>query len=321
MPRSLIICVLVGLCILAGSMLLSWHDLQTHANAAAAAAAATRPAPDTRVDYQPGKAIGELFNEFIDESSGLAAGRANKNVLWTHNDSGDKPQVFAINHAGADLATVKITGASARDWEDMCSFSIGRKSFLMLADVGDNAVRRRFCTLYVLPEPRLNLAKRGDKLTVPAAMTINFKYEDGAHNCESLAVDASTKTIYLVSKCRPPACKVYAMALPANSPNKPLVAKAVALLMIPTTTAMDISSDGLRAVVGTYGHAYEYVRRADETWAHGFSRPPRKIELPYRSQGESICYGPDGKTLFLTSENLPVPLIRLSPKSPTTRSK
>ena len=34
----------------------------------------------------------------------------------------------------------------------------------------------------------------------------------------------------------------------------------------------------------------------------------REIGMPLRIQGESICYGPDGKTLYLTSEKLPTPL-------------
>jgi hypothetical protein len=301
--------------LLAFSMILSPPTPRTDA----AAAPATRPAPAGRIAYMPGKTVGEVVNEEIDESSGLACGRGAKNVLWTHNDSGDKPRIFAISHTGADLATVSITGASARDWEDMCAFAIGGRSFLMLADVGDNAAMRGGCTLYVVPEPRLNPRRRGGKLTVPVAMKINFKYSDGAHNCESTAVDTTSRTIYLVSKEKGPACKVYAMALPARSPKKIQIVRPVATLLIPTTTAMDISPDGLRAVVCTYGHAYEYVRRAEETWTHGFSRPPRKIALPYRSQGESICYGSDGKTLYLTSENLPVPLIKIAPKAPTTK--
>jgi hypothetical protein len=316
MPRSLIICTLAGAAILGGLTLLNCKAPQSDA---AGAMPATRPAPAGRIDYLPAKTLGEVVNEDIDESSGLAAGRVNKGVLWTHNDSGDKPRIFAMNHAGADLGVARITGASARDWEDMCSFAIGGKGFLLLADVGDNAVMRSMCTLYVAREPKLNLARRGAKLTAPAAMTINFRYEDGAHNCESVAVDTTTKTIYLVSKCRPPTCKVYAIPLPARSPKKPVIAKAVATLTLPTTTAMDISADGLRAVVCTYQDAYEYVRRPKETWAHGFSRPPRKLKLPFRTQGESICYGPDGKTLYLTSENLPVPLIKIAPKPPATK--
>ncbi|MDP6634900.1 MAG: hypothetical protein QGG42_08390 [Phycisphaerae bacterium] len=316
MPRLLTIWILVGIAILATSMILSFQAPQSDA---ASVSPATRPAPKTRITYLPSRGLCILVNEEIGESSGLAAGRTNKGVFWTHNDSGDAPRIFAFNHAGADLASVRITGASARDWEDMCSFAIGGKSFLMLADIGDNRVFRKSCSLYVLPEPKLNVKQRGRELIAPVGATINFRYEDGAHNCESIAVDPATRTIYLVSKRRPSVCKVYAMALPVKSPKKTLVARAIGTLRIPTATAMDISPDGLRAVVGTYGHAYEYVRRPDETWKAGFSRDPRVIKLPFRTQGESICFGRDGRTLYLTSENLPAPLIQIPAKSPATK--
>jgi hypothetical protein len=71
---------------------------------------------------------------------------------------------------------------------------------------------------------------------------------------------------------------------------------------------MDISPDGMRAVVLTYGDAYEYAREKGETWARAFSREPRLIKAPVRRQGESVCYGTDGRNLYLTSENAHQPL-------------
>ncbi|MBL7221369.1 MAG: hypothetical protein ISS69_14750 [Phycisphaerae bacterium] len=275
--------------------------------------------PIERITYLPGRELAKLANKGIDESSGLTAGRRNKGVLWTHNDSGDRPQFFAINFAGADLATVTLIGAGARDWEDICSFTINRKHFLMLGDFGDNGETRLDCRLYIVAEPLLNTARRGDKFKARCAMTIPFDYADGPRNCESVGVDSTTRTIYLVSKQSGGKCKVYTMGLPNRSPRKPLVAKAIATLSIPTTTAMDISPDGLRAVVLTYGHAYEYVRGRDETWAAGFSRKPRILRIPRRRQGESICYGPAGQSLYLTSEKLPTPLIQIPAKAPTTK--
>ena len=65
---------------------------------------------------------------------------------------------------------------------------------------------------------------------------------------------------------------------------------------------MDISPDGLRMMVLTYGDAWEYVRRPREDWADAVARSARRIRMPRRVQGESICYGIDGKTLYLTSE-------------------
>jgi len=275
------------------------------------------PAPAERITYLPARELAKLANKDIDEASGLTLGRRNKGVLWTHNDSGGAPQFFAINFAGADLATVTLVGAGARDWEDICSFTINRRHFLVLGDFGDNGETRLDCRLYIVAEPLLNTARRGVKLKARPAMTIRFGYADGPRNCESVAVDTTTRTIYLVSKQFGVKCKVYAMGLPNRSPKKPLVAKAVATLTIPTTTAMDISPDGLRAVVLTYGHAYEYVRSRKETWAAGFSRAPRILRMPGRRQGESICYGPAGRSLYLTSEKLPAPLIQIPAKEPT----
>ena len=42
-----------------------------------------------------------------------------------------------------------------------------------------------------------------------------------------------------------------------------------------------------------------------------FAKPPRKIVMPERIQGEAICYGRDGKRLYLTSEKQPTPLFEV----------
>jgi len=198
-----------------------------------------------RIDYAPGKQIAVLANKAINESSGLAAGRTVPGVFWTHNDSGDRPRIFAFNAKGDNIATVKINGA-ARDWEDMAAFTKNNKHYLLLADVGDNSRKRKTSTLYII--------------------------------------------------------------------KKKLVAKPIANLPILWTTAMDISPDGLRAVVLTYGCAYEYARKPGESWKKTFNRKGLVVNVPARKQGESICYGPDGKSLYLTSEKLPTPLFLVSPK-------
>jgi len=64
-----------------------------------------------------------------------------------------------------------------------------------------------------------------------------------------------------------------------------------------------------------YGNAYEYRREPAEDWKAAFARQPRTIQMPARAQGESICYGPDGQTLYLTSEKTPTPLLEVAPIS------
>ena len=287
-----------------------------------AAALGGKPAPKPgdsrqgppRIVYDRGREVAKIANAEIAESSGLACGRANKDVFWTHNDSGDKARIFAFNGKGEDLAAITVVGASARDWEDMASFTAGGRHILLLGDIGDNNRKRKTCTLYAVVEPRLNPKRRKVRASIRVAQTIHFRYEDGPHNCESVAVDPTDRTIYLVSKVGGRKCKAYAIKWPARASRKSVVAKAVADLMLPTITAMDISPDGLRAVMLTYGAAFEYVRGPKETWAKGFSRAPRQLRMPRRAQGESICYGLDGRTLYLTSEKLPTPLLEVPVK-------
>ncbi|MBM4037411.1 MAG: hypothetical protein FJ290_02760 [Planctomycetes bacterium] len=270
---------------------------------------AAEKAPPAPIQYAQGRQVCTLANQEVDESSGIAPSRLAPGVFWTHNDSGDHPRLYAFNAQGHDLAAFDIQGAAARDWEDMASFTRGGKAFLLVADVGDNAEEREQCTLYLIPEPRLDPAKRGVRGKLRAE-ALDFRYEDGAHNCEAVAVDPTSKTIILVTKALAGRCRAYALHDPKPA-DEPLVAKAIAPLKLPIVTAMDISPDGLRAIVLTYGNAFEYTRRPDEKWAEAFAREPRTLVMPPRRQGEAVCYGPDGRTLHLTSEGAPCPLFEV----------
>lgn len=289
---------------------------------------ASRPAP---IRYGRGVRLARLANPQITESSGLAPSRRHEDVLWTHNDSGDRPRVFAFNLAGQNLGAYTVKGAEARDWEDMASFVTEVGSFLLLADVGDNSRRRKSCHLYIADEPAIAGGKRRSG-SMTLRMAIEFTYEDGPRDCEAVAVDPVGQSIYLVSKGPRGKSVVYRLPLPVQPPAGAMVAKAVATLEVGLATAMDMSPDGLRAVVATYLNGYEYARLPGETWAQAFGRKPRRIGLPLRRQGESICYGSDGTTLFLTSERTPTPLLMIRPRrtapkatsrpatSPTSRS-
>src|SRR5207247_980539 len=53
------------------------------------------------------------------ESSGVAVSHAYPGVLWTHNDSGDGPYVYATDLHGTDRGALLVPGAQAIDWEDI----------------------------------------------------------------------------------------------------------------------------------------------------------------------------------------------------------
>ncbi|MBN2475691.1 MAG: hypothetical protein JXB62_13850 [Pirellulales bacterium] len=266
--------------------------------------------------YGPGRELCKLLNPAIDESSGLACSRAVPGVFWTHNDSGDSARIYAFDAHGTDLGSCLLADVQAFDFEDVVSFRLGQKSYLLVGDTGNNGRASPVQILYLIEEPRLD-PKRGVAVgQVPVARTIYYAYEDDHRDCEAVAIDPTSETILLVAKEKVSRCDVYALAWPKDEAEKVALARKIAVLRIPSATAMDISPDGLRTVVLTYGNAYEYTRGEQEDWSVAFGRRPCEIILPQRLQGESICYGPDGKTLYLTSEKRPAPLWEVPVRTP-----
>lgn len=90
------------------------------------------------------------------ETSGLAVSRRYQGVLWTHNDSGDGPRVYAFDTSGRVLASFELAGETAEDWEAMdlgaCPDDVQR-SCLFLGDIGDNGRRRQVLVVHVVREP------------------------------------------------------------------------------------------------------------------------------------------------------------------------
>ena len=250
--------------------------------------------------------LAELTNTEINESSGLAISNRAPGIFWTHNDSGDRPRIFAFDQTGKHLGMCRLRGAGFIDWEDMASFQRAGKSWLLLADIGDNAFDRQSYSLYLCEEPPVAA------LEVDAT-AIRFRYEDGGHNCEAVAVDPQQGVILLAIKVFSSSCTIYELNLPEKATSEVLVARQLATVTIPLATAMDISPDGRRAVIVTYSDAFEFGRSEGESWQQAFAKPPKQLSMPIRRQGESICYGADSRTLYLTSEKSPTPLWEVSP--------
>jgi hypothetical protein len=277
--------------------------------------------------YGPPESIGHVEHDDLVESSGLAASfRHGGNgddgtggeILWTHNDSGDEPRIFAFDSLGRHRGICQLMGAEAIDWEDLGSFTLRGRPYLYVADVGDNAKKREHCTIYLIAEPEL-----GE--TSASARGLRFTYEDGPLDCEAVALDRTQQVFILVEKAHVPAfpTRVYQLPWKSRPEDGRRVAKRIGSLRrghfpVPWVTGMDISSDGRRAVLATYSSlGLEYHRQADENWQEAFAKPPREILLPgvgERRQGESIAYGRDGITLYLTSERHPCPLFVIRPQ-------
>ncbi|HUT93862.1 MAG TPA: SHD1 domain-containing protein [Thermoguttaceae bacterium] len=267
---------------------------------------ARRPDHAERIQYGLPRQLGTLANRAIDESSGLACSRRKPGLFWTHNDSGGEARVHLLDSKGRDLGSCLLSGVRAWDWEDMASFTWQGRHYLLLGDVGNNGLAAPVQILHLIEEPPIDPQHGVTVREVPVVQTIQYSYEDDHRNCEAVAVDPTDRTILLAAKHFE--CAIYALDWPNSDPETVFVARRIATSKVPLVTAMDVSPDGRRAVLATYWNAYEFERKENEDWAAAFSREPREIRMPLRIQGESICYGPDGRTIYLTSEKVPTPL-------------
>ena len=94
----------------------------------------------------------ELHSDIL-ETSGLALSRRTPGVLWTHNDSGNEPFLYALDSTGTIMGHVRVSGAALIDWEDMAAGPCNAGTCLFIADIGDNPGRRDSISIYVVPEP------------------------------------------------------------------------------------------------------------------------------------------------------------------------
>jgi len=215
-----------------------------------------------------------------------------------------------------------VTGAQARDWEDM---SIGPgpqqdKSYLYIGDIGDNNSVRPDVVIYRVPEPALTAATR--KLTkvkpgtTEPAEAIRLQYPDGPHDAEALLVHPVTGHIYIVTKLLISDPVVYEAA-PPFAAGKTIKLTQIGKIHVPSVfggviTGGSVSPDGRRVALCDYFQGYELVLPAgsndfNDIWKQkmvGF-------DLGKRKQGESIAYSNDGKALLATSEGSGTPLIQV----------
>lgn len=252
----------------------------------------------------------------INESSGLAISRNHPRCVWIHNDSGDKPILYLVGYDGETKAVVKVTQAEAFDWEDMCSFEVDGQAWLLVADIGDNLAQRnrkkRVCRLYLIKEPKIPRANGLPTISWPVQSSISFEYEDGSHNCESIAVDTSRKEILLLTKATPINCGLYRLPLTLTQSDNIVTAKRIASPFVLFATGMDISPDNSTLAICTMLNGVIVKRTAEQSWKDACNGTATSFMLPPRRQGETICFEADSKRLLLNSELPKQPLYRIA---------
>lgn len=272
--------------------------------------------------FGPPTRIGRIKDPAINESSGLVASRTTPGAYWTHNDSGDGPFIYALNPRGESLGTFRVTGAGARDWEDIAAGPGPKpnRSYLYIGDIGDNSANRSDIVVYRVLEPQITPSDKTSSKKQPrvteAAEAIRFVYPDGKHDAEALMVHPATGNLYIMTK-RPFANTVVYEATAPLNPGKLTTLKKLGEVHVPsifggTITGGSISPDGRRVALCDYFQGYEMVLPAssknfDDIWKEKLTG----FDLGKRPQGESITYRLDGNALLATSEGESSELIQV----------
>lgn len=255
------------------------------------------------------------------EVSGLAASHVHPGLYWAQNDGGNGEKLVVIKRDGSRVASMTVAGVRNTDWEDLDSFDLDGKHYLLIADTGDNGGIRKTLMLYVVEEPRTLV----DGATLPVAWSINFRWPDGARDCEATAVDAANGEVLLISKKRVPP-ELFRLPLRAGEgvqtaelvttlpaieqPNeKQLKKNPVYGRYRSQVSGADLSPNGRVLAVLNYHSIHFYVRAPGMDWPQAMKAQPGRLDFPWLPQAEGIAFSVDGRSLLIGSEQRPSPLL------------
>lgn len=243
--------------------------------------------------------IVHLEDSTLVESSGLAFSRKHKNILYTHEDSKCANKITAFDIQGKTKAAIWLTDVANRDWEDIAVIPASNgKSYIYLADIGDNAQQYAEIYLYRIEEP--------SKLKGEIACTaerITLRYPQAALNAETLLFDPWDNSLWIVTKEKESA-GLYRIPSAALTLDTDRVLELEKVLEMPFTkiTAGDISRDGKQVLLRNKAHIYGWKRAPKEPLSSVLARQPFLLKHRPEHQSEGITFDPKAKGFVTSTE-------------------
>ena len=171
----------------------------------------------------------------------------------------------------------------------------------------------------MVQEPSITATGLNDDVAVDITWRIDFTYEDGPQDCEAVAVDLARERILLLAKRGLPPV-LYELPLQvAGQDAAPVARRVTTVPHFNWPTAMDLAPDGFSAVVLTYNYGYIFTRRQTEAWPGAFQKRPQRLRFDRLLQQEAACFGFYGKSVYVTSERRPAPLVRIDLEAESTK--
>lgn len=260
--------------------------------------------------------LGALANEEIVESSGLLVSQRDEAVLWTHNDSGDTPRLFAMARDGSDLGTWTLDVALG-DWEDL-AWGVDPATgepLIFAGDIGNNGTARETVLVYILSEPEVDPTAAPEAHAVASWATLSLRLPE-LLNLDSMLVDPVTGDLYLFSDDESTGRAVILRKPAPHADGDEATLEEVgelsfgagALAGDTLATGAAISPLGDRIVLRTRDEAWLWPRDGAASVAETLSAEPCPVPLPAQTLGETVAFDPRHGGLLLTSEGVGEPI-------------
>jgi hypothetical protein len=248
---------------------------------------------------------GRVNDPSANELSGLVRSRTERDLLWSHDDSGAGPILYGLRADGRVAAKPTVPGAQAIDWEDIATGPAPNGGALLyIGDIGDNTAARPNVDVYRVPEPNAGAAA-----TAPAER-LRLRYPDGAHDAEALLVDPQRGELIVVTKGLAGG-RAYSTSarLPAGSQATLRKGPRIRMSLV---TAGDVSADGRVVALRGYGRVAVWTRRGREPLTTTLSRAPctSPTSLAPEGPGEAIALDRRGASFLTVAEGSPAVLRR-----------
>lgn len=224
-------------------------------------------------------------------------------LIWMLEDSGNKPELYALDHTGNISHTLAIANVTNDDWEDLASDKEGN---LYIGNFGNNDNARQDLCIYKIDHTRLGLSE-----TAAAAKTTFYypeqtefppKKKDRIYDSEAFFVHRGY--FYLFTKNR--SSKFDGTTTLYRVPNREGNFAAQRIGQFKTCdnynhcaiTSADISFDGRKVALLSADKVWLFDNFKDDAFLNG---NVAEIGLGHFSQKEGICFTKDG-TLLVTDE-------------------
>ena len=250
------------------------------------------------VDDLTSTRLATVQDERIDEASGMVASRVHEGVVWILNDSKGGEKVYGVDETGTTVADLTLRDTDNRDWEAMApGVDDSGDPALWIADIGDNDAQWPSVSVYRISEP----SALGDQDA--SWRRVELRYPDGAHNAETLLVDADGRLVVVTKEAL--GAGVYITPEPPEPGTTVELERVGPAPMFLTDGA--ISPDFTQVALRSYTSLFLYD--AESFLSSGTDGDPGVVyPLPLQPQGETLAYTPDGQSVLVGSEGVSQPI-------------